>query len=225
MEVNLFIAFISGMVIGASPCILLMLSTFGTSLILVEEKGKFLKICIGLLSGMIFAYIVVSIIFLYFVQFFEIFFFFKYVFAGILIFIGVWQILECKKEDSKIFGTPEKVKRVLKDFIERNSGFYSFLVGIIFILIKLPCFGSVYLALIYNLQSNPLLYMFIFFYLLGMVIPIILIFVLLRLGLESAKVNEFRLKNRSYLRILSGAILIFLAFYLLILDDLINSLI
>ena len=113
---------------------------------------------------------------------------------------------------------------MLKDFIKKNSGFYAFLVGIIFILIKMPCFGGVYLALIYNLHTNPLLYVFIIVYLIGLIIPIITILILLRLGLESRKLNDMRLKYRMQLRILSGAILIFLAFYLLILDDLINKL-
>jgi len=60
MEVDLIIAFTSGLLIGGSPCILLMLSVFGSSLILTEEKSKFLKISIGLILGMIFAYIIMS---------------------------------------------------------------------------------------------------------------------------------------------------------------------
>lgn len=224
MDVNLIIAFVSGLTVGATPCILLMVSVFGSSLILIEEKLKFIKIAIGLISGLIFAYILISILFQFFLPFLEVLYLFKYFFAGILIFIGIWQIIESKKENSTIFGTPKKVKKVLKTFIEKNSGFYAFLVGIIFVLIKMPCFGGVYLALIINLHTNPLLYVFIFVYLVGLVIPIITIFILLRLGLESRKLNDMRLKYRKQLRILSGAILIFLAFYLLILEDLINNL-
>ncbi|MFX1311942.1 MAG: cytochrome c biogenesis protein CcdA [Promethearchaeota archaeon] len=216
VDVNFAIAFISGLSIGISPCILLMLSVFGTSLILTEEKRKFIVISVGLLSGMILAYILISIIFLYFFQLLENFFISSYIFATILIIIGIWEIIECKKEHSTIYRTPEKVKTVLKNFIEQNSGFYAFLVGIIFVLIKVPCFGPIYLSLLYNLQNNPLLFFFIFIYLLGMIIPIIILLILTRLGLESTKLNEYRLKYRPYLRILSGLILIFLAIYLLV---------
>ncbi|GAG55284.1 unnamed protein product, partial [marine sediment metagenome] len=211
VEINFFVVFLSGMVVGLSPCILLMLSVFGSSLILTEDKSKFLKISLGLLAGMIIAYIFISIIFLYLFQFFEALFYFKYIFAAILIFIGVWQIIECKLEKSRIFGTPEKVKTVLKDFINKNSGFYAFLVGIIFVLIKIPCFGSIYLSLIYDLYSNPLLVFYIITYLIGLILPVILILILIRLGLESNKINEFRLKYRTSLRLLSGGILITLA--------------
>ncbi len=223
MEVNFFIAFVSGILIGASPCILLMLSIFGSSFILSEEKAKFFKISIGLLSGMILAYILMSILFLYALQVFEIFSFFKYIFAGILISIGIWQIIESKKEKSIIFGTPAKVKLVLKEFIEKNSGFYAFLVGIIFVLIKIPCFGSIYLALLYNFHTNPAFFIYIVYYFIGMLIPIILVLILIRIGLESSKINDYRLKYRTFLRILNGVLLIFLAFFLLIFYDLIEG--
>ena len=225
MEVTLLIAFLSGIIIGGTPCILLMLSAFGSSLILHEEKSKFLTISIGLLSGMILAYVLISILFIYIFQFLVIFSFVRYIFAGILIFIGIWQIIECKKEKSIIFGTPEKIKTVLKNFIDKNSGFYAFLVGIIFVLIKIPCFGLIYLALLYNFYGDPLLIAFIIIYLIGMIIPIIIVLILLRFCIESSKLNDFRERNRVYFRILNGAILIFLAFYLLILEHLIYTII
>jgi len=132
-EINIFITFLSGLAVGITPCILLMLSVFGTSVVLTEDKNKFLFISVGLISGMVLAYILVSIIFLPFI---EELVFISIIFAGVLIFLGFWQIIECKKEQSSIFKTPEKVKTVLHNFIQKNSGYYAFLVGIIFVLIK-----------------------------------------------------------------------------------------
>ncbi len=216
LEINFAITFFYGFVVGLSPCILLMLSSFGTSLLLTEKKKDFFQILLGLILGMISAYIVISIIFLPFTELLALYEYTKFVFAGILIFLGIWQILESQKEKSVIFGTPTKVRTILKDFIEKRSGYYSFLVGILFVFIKIPCFGSIYLSLIYELHSNPMLFFYIVVYLFAMVLPVIIILSLIRFGLESSKVNEYRLKYRSYLRILSGGILIFLAIYLLI---------
>jgi len=112
---------------------------------------------------------------------------------------------------------------VLKEFIDKNSGVYAFLVGIIFILIKIPCFGGVYLALLYHYYTNPLFFIYIFMYFIGMLVPIILVLIILRLGLESSKINDFRLKYRTYLRLFNGFILIFLAIFLLFLYDLIEA--
>jgi cytochrome c biogenesis protein CcdA len=164
---------------------------------------------------MILAYIFISIIFVFFFQILNVLLFFKYIFAAILIIIGMWQIIESKRDKSIIFGTPARVKTILKDFIEKNSGIYAFSVGIIFVFIKIPCFGTIYLSLLYNLYLNPFLIIYIMFYILGLLLPIITVLILLRLGLESDKINEFRLKYRTYLRILSGAILMTLAILLL----------
>ncbi|MFX1499086.1 MAG: hypothetical protein ACFFBH_16335 [Promethearchaeota archaeon] len=214
-EINLIVTFFSGLLIGLSPCILLMSSSFGTSLVLTAHKKDFFQILSGLVLGMIFGYILISVIFLPFVELLTIYIYSKFIFAGILIFIGIWQIIESKKEKSVIFGTPNKIKVLLKDFIEKKSGYYSFLVGLIFVLIKIPCFGSVYLSIIYNLSGNPILIVYIIVYLFAMVLPVILILSLIRLGIEYNKINEFRLSHRVHLRILSGVVLIFLAFYLL----------
>ena len=216
MEADIWITFISGILIGISPCIILMLSIFGSSLIMTEGKSKYLKISIGLLSGMVLTYILISFIFVYFFSLLDAFYLFKYIFAGVLISIGIWQILESRKEKSLIFQTPEKVKTILKDFIENNSGFYAFLIGIIFVLVKIPCFGGVYLAIIYELRTDPLLFLFIMVYLIAMILPAIIIITLFRLGLEFSKINDFRLKYRTHLRIISGLLLIFLSIYLLI---------
>lgn len=222
-EITLLIAFVSGLVFGFSPCILLLLSTFGTSLILVEEKSKFLKISIGLVSGLIITFILISYLIFMFIEFVAIFRYINIVFAIILICLGIWQIIESRKEDSSLYGTPEKIKLKLKEFIDKNSMFYAFLVGVIFALIKLPTCGSLLIVLILNLHTDPNLFAFIFVYILGMVLPIIIILILLRMGLESEKLNDFRIRNRTKLRLISGIILIFLAIYLLILDDLISA--
>jgi len=192
-------------------------------MIFVEEKSKFLRISVGLITGLIVTYILISYLIFVFAEFSDIFRYFNYIFAGILVFIGIWQIIDSKKEESRLFDTPEKVKLKLKDFIDKNSGLYAFLVGIIFSLIKLPTCGALLIVLIINLHSSPILFLYILVYIIGMITPIILVLILLRLGLESEKVNDFRLKYRRHLRIFSGVILIFLAVYLLILDDLFFS--
>ena len=217
MEINLFVSFISGLIVGLSPCIFLIISAFGTTLILSEEKSNFLKIVGGLLSGIILAYILITILFFYLIEVFLRFYtFIRYIFAGILIVIGIWQIIESTKEKSLIYQTPSKVKLLLKNFIEKNSGFYAFMVGIIFILIKLPCMGAIYSALIYNFYSNPYFFFCLILYFIGMLIPILILLILLRLGLESSEINEMRLKYRPYLRIISGLTLILLSIYLVL---------
>lgn len=222
-EITVLLAFFSGLFFGVSPCILLLLSTFGTSLILVEEKSKFLKISFGLIAGLIVTFIIISYFIYLFVEFAGVFQYINIVFAVILISLGLWQILECRKEDSALYGTPDKIKAKLKLFIDKRSGVYAFVVGIIFALIKLPTCGSLLIVLILNLHNDPLIFIYILVYIIGMVFPIIIILILLRIGLESSKIDDFRVRHRTQLRLLSGIFLIILAIYLLILEELISA--
>ena len=215
VEINFVISFLSGVLTGISPCIFLISIVFGSSLVLSEKKEKFLSISLGLLSGILLAYLVMTLMFLFLFQFFGVLTFFRFIFTGILVFIGMWQIIEADKEKSLIFKTPLKVKLILKEFIEKKTVFFSFLVGLLFILIKLPCMGAVYSSLLYNLYSNPLLIFYIITYLGGMLTPAIIILILIRLNIESSRIEIFRLKYRPYLRIVNGLLLIILAIYLL----------
>jgi len=215
MDIDLLLAFVSGFLIGLTPCTVLILSVIGGSSVLLEDKSKYIRLSVGLISGCLIAYILISIIFVAIIDILNIIYLFRYIFAGVLVFIGVWQIVECKKEKSIIFGTPKRIKSLLKNFIDKRTGLYSFLIGIIFVFVKIPCFSGVYLSLLYNFWDDPSFYSYIILYLAGLMIPMIIILLLLRVSLSFDRVNEIRLKYRPYLRLLNGTSLIVLTLYLL----------
>jgi len=213
-EFTVWIAFVTGLISGLSACMLLLLSVLGTSLTLVESRSKYLIISIGLIVGITAAYLAISILFLLVINALNIITSLKYIFGGILLFLGIWQILEFKREKSVIFGTSTKVKSILKDFIERKSGLYAFLVGLTFAFVKIPCFGAPYLQLLFVSLNDPTLGLLILSYLMGLLIPICGVLVALRIGFQSERLNQFRLNSRPYLRLLSGCLLITLTLYL-----------
>lgn len=205
----------SSIIIGLSTCVLLLLSALGASLVAVEKRGQYFAISAGLLIGIVSTYVLVSVVFLAFLESITVFTYVKYLFGGILLVIGIWQVAEAYSERSIIFGTPERVKSIMKSFIERRSGWYAFLLGMLFALVKIPCFGGVYLEIIFTVRNNPLLFYYILTYFIGMVLPVAIVLILLRVGLQSEKINAFRTKYRPYLRIASGLLLIILTVYLL----------
>ena len=113
-----------------------------------------------------------------------------------------------------IFGTPNRIKSLFKSLIEKNSGIYAFVLGSLFAFVKIPCFGAPYLQLLFVSQNDPLISLLITFYLLGTVIPIAVVLLAIRVGFESDRVSEIRLKYRAYLRLLSGIFIITLTLYL-----------
>ncbi len=213
-EYTLWIAFITGLVSGVSACMLLLLSVLGASLTMVESRAKYFIISLGLIIGLICTYLIVSFLFLITINALSVITYLKYIFGAILLILGIWQILEFKSEESIVFGTSNRVKSVLRDFIEKRSGLYAFLVGIIFAFIKIPCFGGPYLQLLFFSQNNPFLGFLILFYFTGMLLPIVCILLAIRIGFQSEKINKFRLDYRPYLRLLSGCFLITLTLYL-----------
>jgi cytochrome c biogenesis protein CcdA len=213
-EFTIWIAFVTGLIMGISACMLLLLSVLGTSLTMVASRGKYLIISLGLIVGIIAAYLVVSIIFLVVMNALSIITYLKYIFGVVLLFLGSWQIIEFKHEKSIIFGTNPKVKSILRDFIEKKSGIYAFLLGLTFAFIKIPCFGAPYLQILFVSIDDPLIGLFIAFYLLGLLIPIVGVLLAIRIGFQSEKLNQFRLNYRPYLRLLSGCLLITLTLYL-----------
>ena len=213
-EFTIGVAFVVGLVTGISACMLLLLSVLGTSLTIIESRSKYFIISTGLIIGLVCTYLVVSVLFLVTINALSIISLLKYIFGGILLFIGIWQIIEFKSEKSVMFGTSNRIKSVLRDFIEKRSALYAFLVGIIFAFIKIPCFGGPYLQMLFSSQYDPLLSVYIIFYFLGMLLPIIGVLLAIRIGLQSEKVNKFRLEYRPYLRLLSGCFLITLTLYL-----------
>ena len=213
-EFTIWIAFVTGLIMGISACMLLLLSVLGTSLTMVASRGKYLIISLGLIVGIIAAYLVVSIIFLVVMNALSIITYLKYIFGVVLLFLGSWQIIEFKHEKSIIFGTNPKIKSMWRDFIEKESGIYAFLLGLTFAFIKIPCFGAPYLQILFVSIDDPLIGLFIAFYLLGLLIPIVGVLLAIRIGFQSEKLNQFRLNYRPYLRLLSGCLLITLTLYL-----------
>ncbi len=216
-DITLWESFLLGLAFGGSPCLLLVMSVLGTTLVTIESRKKYLAISIGLILGLIAAYIVISIIFLAFLNFISFLAYFRYIFGAILLTIGIWEIVEFKKEKSTIFGTPERVKTWLKSFIEKQSGPYAFLLGMLFAFVKVPCVGGVYLTIMYNAWLDPLFIWYVILYYMGMILPVVILLVALRIGLSSNRINSFREKYRPHLRLVGGIILIALTVYLLLL--------
>lgn len=216
-SITLWGTFLLGLAFGGSTCLLLILSLLGATLVTVSERKKYLAISIGLVLGLIAAYTVITIIFNALLIAFSLYTnSIVYILDVILLFIGVWQIIEFKKEKSIIFGTPTRVKSWLKTFITNQTGISAFFLGVLFALVKIPCIGGVFLQIITNTSNNPLFIYFILLYYAGMILPVVALLIGFRVGLQSEQIKTFLEKNRRYLRLMSGIVLIALTLYLLI---------
>jgi cytochrome c biogenesis protein CcdA len=204
------IVILSGVVVGVSSCVLLILSLLGTSVASMGDRKNYFAISCGLVCGLLSTYVALSLVYLALIDSLTILTDLRYLFGAFLLIIGVWQIIDFRNEHSIIFGTPQKVKSTLQMFIDKRSGWAAFLLGVLFAFVKIPCFGGYFLAILFAVRQSPLLFYYIITYYASMLIPVIILLIALRLGLQSEKLNAARIKYRPYLRLLSGILLIVL---------------
>nr|MDO8112427.1 hypothetical protein [Candidatus Sigynarchaeota archaeon] len=211
-----WVAFLAGLALGASACVLLLLGTIGTAVTSATTRRHYAIISTGLIIGVLTGYLIVGALFTWFVLTLDFLSLLKYIFAGVLLFIGAWQIVDFKREKSIIFGTPGKMKGAMKRLISGKTGTGAFAVGVMFALIKVPCFGGPFLAIVYGARDDPALILTMVSYFAGMLLPYIVILVAIGMGLSSERINNARLKYRPHLRLLSGAVLVSLVIYMLL---------
>lgn len=217
-KITPWFAFISGLITGLSPCVILVTAVVSSTLIVQEEKKtKMLPIFVGFTLGVFLMYLLLGIVVVFTYEFLITTFFgsaIRIFFAVLMFLLGIWYIIDAYNEKSKLFSTPESIKEFVKKMANKGTFLYSFILGFVFSFIKIPCVGGIMISLVYGLSSNPALYVpsLMLFYL-GLLIPLVILMVILGYGVQTEKVNEIRVKYRPLLRIISGLLIIGLTIY------------
>ncbi|WP_457556691.1 cytochrome c biogenesis CcdA family protein [Candidatus Harpocratesius sp.] len=216
-----WISFVSGVLTGLSPCIILILAVVTPSFSAEKlNKNQFVKIFSGLSLGIIFMYILLGLIIIgTFEALANLIYLtgFKWILGGFMIGLGLWYIIDSFSEKSKLFSTPTSVKNFISKMLRKGSFIYGFILGFIFSLIKIPCIGAIMISLFMGLVENPIFFAVnLGFFYLGLILPLIIVLILLLHGSESEKINQIRIKYRPLLRILSGLAIIGLTLYSLL---------
>ena len=222
-DFNLWIAFVTGLVSGLSPCVVLMTGVLGTSIFASRERKTFLLSAFGFVFGVISAYFFIGLAFTFLFEFASVFLTsmaLRLIVGVPLIILGLWYIIDAWNEDSRLFKTPDAVKKFLKSMAGKASVISTFLLGLAFTLIKSPCVAGIMLSLLFNINqyatdSMSMITTIIIFGL-GILLPIIIIMGLLRVGISNEKINENREKYKPYIRIISGLLIIALTIWSLL---------
>ncbi|MHA1392049.1 MAG: cytochrome c biogenesis CcdA family protein [Promethearchaeota archaeon] len=216
-EYNLWLSFITGIVSGLSPCIILITAAVGGSFFSFQEKSKFIFTVIGFVIGILGAYLLIGILFSMFydiaVQILGAFWL-KLIIGIPLILLGVWYIVDAWNKKSKLFSTPEKLKNLFKKLARKQNIIGSIILGLAFTILKSPCVAAILLSLLFDVlnfyHNTGLILSNILLFSIGVIIPIIIVAIILRSGMSSKKLNEKREQIRPYLRLISGIIIIIL---------------
>ncbi len=141
---------------------------------------------------------------------------FRTVLAAILLVLGLMQLEDARRlhmGGMSIFRTDWTKKYVHGVVTSRRLSSY-FLLGALFSLVRAPCVGGIYIAIIGMISSqgyasSGLFYLVI--YNVGIALPVLLIGGIIALGMSPEEVDQFRNKHRVAIRLITGFTLIAMA--------------
>jgi cytochrome c-type biogenesis protein len=137
---------------------------------------------------------------------------FRFVLAAVLLFLGIMQLEDARRLQSggtSLFRTDWTKKYVHSVIASRSVSSY-FLLGALFSLVRAPCVGGIYIAIIgiissQGFASSGLVYLMI--YNLGIALPVLLLGGIIALGMSPEQVDHFRNKHRVAIRLITGGTL------------------
>jgi len=131
--------------------------------------------------------------------------------------LGLWHFYDAyhlKVHDRSSFKTSGSFLQLVEGIEHRNTVMVSFLAGAMFSIIKAPCVGAVYFAILDMLITQGKIAdgaIYLSFYNLGVILPVLILGIMLAFGLSPERVNDLRENRRVEIRIVTGAVLLLLA--------------
>ncbi|MBK7385996.1 MAG: sulfite exporter TauE/SafE family protein [Methanothrix sp.] len=140
---------------------------------------------------------------------------FRYVLTVLLIGAGLSQVVDAallRQGRPSLFRT-DWALQYFQAGVDRGRSSSYFLAGALFSLVKAPCVGGLYLAILDLISSKSYLVgaAYLMFFNLGVVLPIIVVGGFLALGMSPDRVDSFRKDHRVGMRLFTGLMLLALA--------------
>lgn len=207
---------VAGLVAGFNPCLLGILVFLAASVLSSAGKRRELVMMVVFFSlGIFTMYFLFGLGMRQLMQTEAIAASLRYILTAFLLLAGlsqVWDALRLSLGRPSIFRTDWALK-YFQAGIDKGRFSSYFIIGALFSLVKLPCVGAVYLAIL-NLFSQRSYFegsTYLFFFNLGVILPIIILGGAIALGMSPSQVDAFRKDHRVGMRLATGLTLMALA--------------
>ena len=209
--------FAAGLLAGFNPCLLAILAFLASTMLAITGRRRDILTMVAFFSLGIFAvYIIFGLGLFSVLQEKSSTALFRFVLAAVLLFLGLMQLEDARRLQSggeSLFRTDWTKKYIHGAVASRRLSSY-FLLGALFSLVRAPCVGGVYIAIIgiissQGYASSGLVYLMI--YNLGIALPVLLLGGIIALGMSPEQVDQFRNKHRVAIRMITGITLLVLA--------------
>ncbi len=220
MELTVGAVIVAALVDSINPCaisVMIFLLIFLTSL---GNRRRVLIVGITYIATVYAVYFIAGIGLLTFLQSTAMT---RYVYYGAALISIAFGLINIKdfffKRDEPTLAISETKKPLIKKYIEKASIPAAVALGAMVSLFELPCTGGIYLAILSLLgdtmtfaEGAPWLALYNFIF----VLPLIIVLGVIFKGVSAEKANEWRLQNRSYLRLVIGLVMLVLGAMMLL---------
>ena len=206
----------AGLVAGFNPCLLGILVFLAASVL--SSKGKrreMVKMVVFFSLGIFTMYFLFGLGMQQLLQTEAIASAFRYILTAFLLLAGlsqVWDALRLSQGRPSLFRTDWALK-YFQAGIDKGRFSSYFLIGALFSLVKAPCVGAIYLAILDLLSARSYFEgaAYLFFFNLGVILPIIILGGAIAFGMSPGQVDAFRKDHRVGMRLATGLALLALA--------------
>ncbi len=206
----------AGLVAGFNPCLLGILVFLVASVLSSRGKRRELVMMVVFFSlGIFTMYFLFGLGMQQLLQTEAISSAFRYILTVFLLLAGlsqVWDAMRLHQGRRSIFRTDWALKYFQAGIDNGRFSSY-FVIGALFSLVKAPCVGAIYLAILDLLSARSYFEgaAYLFFFNLGVILPIIILGGAIALGMSPEQVDSFRKDHRVAMRLVTGLTLIALA--------------
>ncbi len=206
----------AGLLAGFNPCLLGILVFLAASVLSSSRRRREMATMVAFFSlGIFTMYFLFGLGMQHLLQTEAVAAAFRYVLTAFLVIIGMAQILDAlrlNRGGKSIFRTDWALK-YFRSGVDRGSLGSYFLIGALFSLVKAPCVGAVYLAILDLISARNYAEgaVYLAAFNLGVVLPILILGGFLALGMSPEQVDAFRKDHRVGMRLFTGLALLALA--------------
>jgi cytochrome c biogenesis protein CcdA/glutaredoxin len=206
----------AGLVAGFNPCLLGILVFLAATVLSTSGRRRDLVLMVAFFSAGIFTmYFLFGLGMQRLLETKAIADAFRYILTLFLLLAGlsqIWDGLRLRAGRHSIFRT-DWVLPYFQAGVEGGRYRSYFLIGALFSLVKAPCVGAIYLAILDLFSASSYLAgaTYLFFFNLGVVLPILLLGGAIALGMSPEQVDSFRKNHRVGMRLATGLTLLALA--------------
>lgn len=206
----------AGLVAGFNPCLLGILVFLAATVLSTAGKRRDLVMMVVFFSlGIFTMYFLFGLGMQRLLQTEAIASAFRYVLTAFLLLAGfsqVWDAVRLQRGQPSLFRTDWALK-YFRAGVDRGRFSSYFIIGALFSLVKAPCVGAIYLAILDLLSARSYIEgaTYLLFFNLGVILPILILGGAIALGMSPEQVDSFRKDHRVGLRLATGITLIALA--------------